>query len=171
MLDRRYREELERAGESFVHPGSRLAATTRLIVERWLPRLLHNGDVHSMAFGVEPRVPFVANAVLACAQAIDPQRALAGGVEKAVLREAVRGWVPEPIRVRRKSALPKDQGVGRIYQQLVDELMRAPHPLVEAVVDLDALAQPGPLDEPRRAAMFRVLCLQRWAETYGVAAP
>ncbi|MEM7153273.1 MAG: asparagine synthase (glutamine-hydrolyzing) [Myxococcota bacterium] len=170
-LDRRYRERLERQGERFSDPASRVAATTRLVVERWLPRLLHNGDVHCMAFGVEPRVPFAANAVLACAQAIEPTRALAEGVEKTVLREAVRGWVPEPIRVRRKSALPKDQDVGRIYQGLIHELAQAPHPLVEAVVDLSRLREPAPLDEPRRAAMFRVACLQRWAEAYGVAAP
>src|SRR5262249_38055479 len=41
-LDREYRALVADAGEHF----GGVAATTQLIVERWLPRLLHNGDIH-----------------------------------------------------------------------------------------------------------------------------
>ncbi|MCA9651194.1 MAG: asparagine synthase (glutamine-hydrolyzing) [Myxococcales bacterium] len=173
-LDRRLRERAEAAGASFDDPAQRVAATTQLVVSRWLPRLLHNGDLHCMAFGVEPRVPFAGRRVLELAQAIAPARALAGGVEKSVLREAARGLVPDAIRRRRKSALPKDQALGQAYLARLQRVRAEPHPLVRTLVDLlrlDTELRTHGLDERRRAAVFRVLCLQRWAEAYEVAAP
>lgn len=173
-LDRRYRALAEEAGASYDDPAQRVAATTHLVIRRWLPRLLHNGDAHCMAFGLEPRVPFAGREVLEVAQAIAPSRALADGVEKAVLREAARGLVPDAIRRRRKSALPKDQDVGRAYLASWRRLREEPHPLVETVVDLprlDASLEHHGMDERRRAAVFRVLCLQRWADARGVVAP
>lgn len=173
-FDSEYRTLVAEAGLSFDEPHERIAATTELIVRRWLPRLLHNGDVHCMAFGVEPRVPFAANAVLACAQAVGPERALAGGVEKAVLRRAAMGLVPEAIATRRKSALPKDQAVGVAYRRLLTETLAEPHPLVSTLVDIPQLQQQAaaePMNERTRGVVFRVLCLQRWAMAYGVGAP
>jgi len=156
-LDAEYREV---AGE----PG--VAGTTRLIVERWLPRLLHDGDIQCMAFGLEARVPFGALRLLDVASRIAPAQALAGGVEKAALREALRGLVPEAIRTRKKSALPKEQASAAIYRA---ELARLePHPLVRELVDLDALAR-RPDDERGRACRFRVLALHHWAIAHGVS--
>lgn len=168
-LDAEYRALVHDADERF--PG--VEATTRLIVERWLPRLLHNGDVHGMAFGIEPRVPFASRRVLELAQAIPAARAL-DGAEKAVLREALRGVVPEAIRTRTKSALPKDQTLGEWYRRETTQMLASLHPLVMAVVDLDGLApllSRRALPEPERAQLFRVLCLHHWATAYEVQAP
>jgi asparagine synthase (glutamine-hydrolysing) len=148
-----------------------IAAMTSLIVERWLPRLLHNGDIHAMRFGLEARVPFAAMKLVDLAARIAPRRALQGGVEKSFLREALKGLVPEQIRTRRKSALPKDQGAQQTYQ---DEFRRLTlHPLVREVVDLKALEpllRAGTLSEQERAQLFRVLCLHHWATYNEVAA-
>ncbi len=168
-LDAEYRALAADAGAP---PG--IAATTQLIVERWLPRLLHNGDIHAMAFGLEARVPFAATALVDLAARIPAARALAGGVEKAALREALRGALPEAIRTRTKSALPKDQASGAVYRELALRVVAEPHPVVRAVVDLAALA-PGlassaPLDERARAALFRVIGLQHWAIAHEVRA-
>ncbi len=51
-----------------------IRATTRLIVERWLPRLLHNGDIHTMRSSLEARVPFADAGVLAVAARVSPRR-------------------------------------------------------------------------------------------------
>jgi asparagine synthase (glutamine-hydrolysing) len=173
-LDRHYRAEVAEAGEDFAAPERRIAATTQLIVRRWLPRLLHNGDTHCMAFSVEPRVPFAARPVIDAAQRVSPQTALAGGQSKAHLRAAARGVLPESLRTRRKSALPKDQDVAAIYQRLARDVVADPHPLVRAVVSqpwLARLASAPRLDEGERAAVFRVLGLQAWARAHEVAAP
>jgi asparagine synthase (glutamine-hydrolysing) len=153
-------EEYRRIGD-FKQP---VVGMTQLIVERWLPRLLHNGDIHSMRFGLEARVPFATTRLLELAAQVSPRLALHDGVEKAFLREALRGVLPEAIRTRRKSALPKDQGAQQTYQS---ELLRLDlHPLVREIVDLKAikpLLHAPVLKEQERAQLFRVLCLHHWA--------
>jgi len=153
--------------------ASPIAATTQLIVERWLPRLLHNGDIHCMAFGLEARVPFASTRLVELAARVDPAVALRGGVEKSLLREALRGVVPEAIRTRRKSALPKHQATTEVFRAEARKLLADAHPIVCAIVDLGALApllEGGSLDERERAQLFRVICLHHWAVAHGVAA-
>jgi asparagine synthase (glutamine-hydrolysing) len=153
--------------------ASPVVATTQLIVERWLPRLLHNGDIHNMAFGLEPRVPFAATALVDLAARVDPQIALRDGVEKALLREALRGLIPEAIRTRRKSALPKDQATSTVFRAEARRLLADPHPVVRRLVDSAALAPTldrDQLDERERAQLFRVICLHHWAVAHGVVA-
>ena len=151
----------------------RVAALTSLVVERWLPRLLHNGDVHGMRHGLELRVPFADTEMLALAARVPPAAGLAGGVEKALLREALRGVVPEPIRVRRKSALPKDQGTEAVYRSEASRLLQAPPALVSDLVDLAAvrpLLAPGRrLGEWERAALFRLVAMCHFAHHHGIA--
>ncbi len=152
--------------------AERVAGATALIVERWLPRLLHNGDIHGMRSGLEARVPFADRELLALAAAVPPAVGLAGGVEKARLREALRGVVPEPIRTRRKSALPKDQGSAATYQHEATRLLRDPPALVTDLVDTAALrpllSPERTLGEWERAALFRVIALCHFARHHGI---
>jgi len=67
-------------------------------------------------------VPFADTQLLALAATVSPGEGLADG-EKTRLRAALRGVVPEPIRIRRKSALPKDQGSAAVYQQEATRLL------------------------------------------------
>ncbi|MCH9686374.1 MAG: asparagine synthase (glutamine-hydrolyzing) [Deltaproteobacteria bacterium] len=162
-------------GHDFTTPRNRILATTRLVLDRWLPRLLHNGDIHTMAFGVEARVPFADPALVALALSIDPRRALRGGTSKAVLREATAGLVPHAIATREKSAQPKDQRTARIYQALVTEALHEDPSLLLALChepELRALLHPErPLDEGQRAVLFRVAALAHWQRAYDVVAP
>jgi asparagine synthase (glutamine-hydrolysing) len=150
---------------------AQVAGATALIVERWLPRLLHNGDIHGMRAGIEARVPFADRELLALAAAVPASVGLAGGVEKAHLRAALRGLVPEEIRVRRKSALPKDQASAAALQQEAARLLAEPPALVRELVDLAALAPllARPIDERERAALFRVICLCHFGHHHGLA--
>jgi len=150
----------------------RIAGATSLIVERWLPRLLHNGDIHAMRSGLEARVPFADAELLALAARVPPDVGLAGGVEKALLREALRGVIPEAIRTRRKSALPKDQGTASIYKREATRLLQEPPALVTELVDLPALRPllhpERPLGEWERAALFRIIVLCHFARHHGI---
>ncbi|MEJ7727611.1 MAG: asparagine synthase (glutamine-hydrolyzing) [Polyangiaceae bacterium] len=153
---------------------ARVLRTMRLVVERWLPRLLHNGDIHTMAFGVEARVPFAAAPLLALAERVPVELALQGGVEKHLLREALRGVVPEAIRTRRKSALPKDQDAGPTYQVEARRVLADPHPLLRALVEpgeAHRLAAAPSIDERDRARLFRIVSLHHWACAHAVAGP
>src|SRR5205085_352560 len=138
-------------------------ATTYLGVRRWLARLLHNGDIHTMAWSLEGRVPFGDRDLLDLARRIAPELGMAGGVEKWLLRESLRGVVPEAIRRRKKSALPKDQHTEAVYRAEASRLLREAAEFLQAFLDLPAVADlvntPRPLTEAERAALFRVVCL------------
>ncbi len=168
-----YRALAASAGHDWDEPQARVRATTWLIVHRWLPRLLHNGDIHAMAWSLEARVPFADVELLALTRRLGPRRQLVNGVEKAALREALAGIVPEAIRTRRKSALPKDQEVCAVYQR---EAARALDEMdLGGLVDVKqarALCDPArPLDERDRALLFRLVCLAHWARAYDVRLP
>ncbi len=100
----------------------RRLATTSVLLDRWLPRLLHNGDLHTMAFGLEARVPFADRRVLAIAAGVDVDEGYVDAdstPEKHFLRRAAAHWLPAGIISRRKSALPRDDGLGPLYREVL----------------------------------------------------
>ncbi len=167
-----YRQLAVDAGHAWSTPGDGLRATQWLVRHRWLQRLLHNGDIHGMAHGLEARVPFGDTDLLAVAASVSPDDALRHGVEKALLREAARGLVPEAIRCRRKSALPKDQGTGEAIRRHARDTLATHGEPVAAVMDVPRLlrrcADARPLDEHERAVMFRAASLSHWATLHDV---
>lgn len=171
-LDAHYRGIVESAGGRYGTAHERRVATTLLILKRWLPRLLHNGDIHTMAFGLEARVPFASPGLVDLALSIGPELGLRGGVEKWALREAIKGLLPEAVRVRRKSALPKDQGAGEIWRAEASKAITEDDGFLSEFIDLEAIKGwllPGaPLDERERAGLFRIAALGAWARCYGV---
>lgn len=66
-----------------------------------LPNLLRNFDRLSMANGVESRMPFLDWRVVAYGFALPETSKLGGGQTKHILREAMKGIMPERIRTRR----------------------------------------------------------------------
>lgn len=171
-FDARYRALARALGHRWGTARERTLATACLVVERWLPRLLHNGDVHTMAWGLEARVPFADAELLALAGTIPPEAAMRDGVEKRVLREALRDVVPEAVRTRTKSALPKDLGDHTRYQRLCAREIVRSGDLLSPLLNLDVLRvwcdERTPLAERERALLFRVICLARWARRWGV---
>jgi len=73
---------------------------------------LQRCDRVTMAHGLEARVPFLAREMLAVAQRIPLEWKLLGedGQEKAILREAFAGWLPEQILWRRKEQFGDGSG-------------------------------------------------------------
>lgn len=171
-FDAKYRALVGALGHRWDTPRERAMATACLVVERWLPRLLHNGDVHTMAWSLEARVPFADGELLEAARRVSPEAAMHGGVEKAVLRGALRGVIPEVVRTRTKSALPKDLGDGGRYQRLCAKEIARSGDVIGAVLDVDALRrlceERSTPTERDRALLFRVVCLARWARRWGV---
>ena len=171
----RYRAVAADAGDDWETPERGRLASTRLIIERWLPRLLHNGDIHTMAFSLEARVPFSDSDLLSIAERVPAAAALDATTEKKVLREAARGLLPEENRIRRKSALPKDQATTGIYQREAANALRESARFLSTWLDLDALRAlcvPGrALDENERSLLFRVIVLHHWQQHYDVRTP
>ncbi len=83
-----------------LHP---LDASLALEVESRLPSwILLIGDRASMSASVEARVPFLDHEVAELMASMPPEYKMRGFVEKAVLREAARGLVPDALRNRTK---------------------------------------------------------------------
>lgn len=65
-----------------------------------LPMLLHWEDRDSMAHSVESRVPFVDYRLMEFALGLPAEYKISQGITKRVLREAMKGILPEPVRTR-----------------------------------------------------------------------
>lgn len=152
----RYVSCISEAGYGGTDPMSRRLATAHLIVRYWLGRLLHNGDVHTMAFGLEARVPFSAPRVLELARRVSPDVGFRNGTEKSLLRQAAPAEIPTAITRRKKSALPFDQGAESVYRAEALRLLDAMAPLnVDWIRRL--ATRPGPLHWLERAQLFQAI--------------
>jgi len=69
----------------------------RVLEHTSLPGLLHYEDRNSMAHSIEARVPLLSRDVAHFAMGLSPQAQLRDGWTKAVLRDAVRGIIPDTI--------------------------------------------------------------------------
>lgn len=80
----------------------------RFIDEMWdslvrtsIPGLLHYEDRDSMAFSIEARTPFLDYRLIELAFQQPPELKIDGALTKVVLRDAMRGILPERVRTRR----------------------------------------------------------------------
>ncbi|MDD1659643.1 MAG: asparagine synthase (glutamine-hydrolyzing) [Methanomicrobiales archaeon] len=80
--------------------GSLPQVLYREIFSTNLPALLHWEDRNAMAFSIESRVPYLDHQVAGFLAAQPLHRRIQGGVTKRILREAIRGIVPDEIRCR-----------------------------------------------------------------------
>ncbi len=67
---------------------------------RMLPHLLRQADRSSMAFSREARLPLLDHRLVEYVDALPDRMKLRGGETKRALREAIRGIVPERVRIR-----------------------------------------------------------------------
>ncbi len=117
---------------------------THLSVNYFMTNLLARKDRMSMARALEVRVPFADHRILEYVYNLPWSVKFRGGVEKALLRSAMQGILPERILNRKKSPYPKTHNPR--YEALVrEELTRrlsSPASRLSALLDrrrLDAL--------------------------------
>ncbi|MFO0722394.1 MAG: asparagine synthase (glutamine-hydrolyzing) [Myxococcota bacterium] len=83
-----------------VTPDALLNAQWDMLVRTVVPSLLHYEDADSMAFSIEARVPFLDVRMVELAFSLPSDLKLQGATNKRVLREAMRGILPEKVRLR-----------------------------------------------------------------------
>lgn len=138
-----------------------------------LPMLLHYEDRDSMAHSIESRVPFLDHRVVEFTTSLPSEHLIAMGQTKRVLREAMRGVIPERTRTR----------VDKIGFQTAEERWVRSNPavvrdLVQQSVDaLGGAIRPGVLDrldrvlagrEPFDYWIWRVISAGAWAQRFDV---
>lgn len=67
-----------------------------------IPALLRYEDKNAMAHSLESRVPFLDNNLVDFILSLEPEFRIKNGWNKWIMREALRGLLPEKIRTRRK---------------------------------------------------------------------
>ncbi|MDD4124454.1 MAG: asparagine synthase-related protein [Eubacteriales bacterium] len=122
-MSRLYRKSLEDCpvseGESEVMLTARHA--TWLSMNYFMTSLLERKDRMSMAHGVEIRVPFADHRLWELVFNIPWEIKYAGKTEKSLLREAMKGLLPDNILHRKKNPYPKTHNPE--YTKLVSEML------------------------------------------------
>lgn len=140
-----------------------------------LPMLLRYEDRDSMAHSVEARVPFLDHRLVEFTTGLPSDYLISDGTTKRVLRDALRGVIPDPIRER----------VDKIGFATAEEAWLRAHPrdvrhlLSDAVDSLGGALTPGVLtrlDEVLAGArpfdywIWRCISAGAWADTFGARA-
>ena len=99
---------------------SRIA--TCLSVQYFMTSLLERKDRMSMYSGLEVRVPFADHRILEYVYNVPWEIKFENGVEKALLRRAMKDWLPDKILYRKKSPYPKTHNP--LYKQLVTDMLK-----------------------------------------------
>ena len=137
-----------------------------------LPQLLRHGDRNSMRFSIESRVPFLDRRLTEFLFSL-PESWLVGpdGTTKRILRDAMRGWVPQAVIERRDKVgfeTPEDDWQARIGAQPIS----AEHPIA-FLRDGDGTLTGGLSESENRLGRrshWRLINLRRWVELEGVDA-
>lgn len=138
-----------------------------------LPALLRYEDRNSMAFSIESRVPFLDHRLVEFSFALPSSFKIRNGWTKAVMRDGMRGVIPESIRLRRRKmgfATPEAKWQRTFLQPLVraalsdDRVQRYVQP-DRAQAFGTAVQERGLLD----FAPWRWANLKLWMDRYAVA--
>ncbi len=87
--------------------GARMREMSYLNLTRFMPTLLDRKDRMSMAAGLEVRVPYCDHRLIEYVWNVPWEIKTTGGQEKGLLRQALKGVLPEDVRTRQKSPYPK----------------------------------------------------------------
>lgn len=182
-LFERYQEALAEvpvlAGED--EKNARMREMFYLNLTRWMPVLLDRKDRMSMYTGLEIRVPFCDHRLVEYLWNIPWEMKSYGGQRKGLLRESLKGILPESVRNRPKNPYPRT--FNPLYYQetkalLIDILNNKNKPL-HSVIDIEAVLnlteKKGDFDIPWFGQLMRLpqlfaylLQLNIWLEDYHV---
>lgn len=142
-----------------------------------LQMLLHWEDRDSMAHSIEARVPFLDHRLVEFVVGLPDGHKIADGVTKRVLREGLRGVLPERIRTRMSKlgfATPEEHWVCR------DQPDRFRRAVADAVSVCGGLLTPAARDfaeeviasrRPFDFSIWRMISFARWVDVFSVRLP
>ncbi|MDP4126236.1 MAG: asparagine synthase (glutamine-hydrolyzing) [Bacillota bacterium] len=108
------------SGESESMKNSRIASW--LSINYFMTSLLERKDRMSMAGSLEVRVPFADHRLVEYVYNVPWDIKFKNGVEKSLLREAMKDYLPDKILNRKKSPYPKTHNP--LYEELVFNLLK-----------------------------------------------
>jgi asparagine synthase (glutamine-hydrolysing) len=142
-----------------------------------LPMLLHWADRNSMAHSVESRLPFLDVRVAEFGMALAEGQRVRGAVTKRVLREAMRGLVPDMVLDRRDKlgfSTPEERWLLRDAPVWVEATLKAGVESSKGVLSQSVLERAKAMiagTEPFSSELWRWLCFGLWMKAYDVRVP
>ncbi|HTC61836.1 MAG TPA: asparagine synthase (glutamine-hydrolyzing) [Candidatus Saccharimonadales bacterium] len=148
------------------------------LIRTSIPALLHHEDRNSMAHSVETRLPFLDYELVEFAVNCPTSLKLQGGWSKWMLRTALKGTLPETIRLRKTKLgfdAPDSAWVRAGLRNGHSELCDTPKLRMNRFMDEVRFARecknfvhrfPAALPS---AAIFRAISLELWARAYSVS--
>lgn len=137
--------------------------------------LLHFEDRDSMAFSIESRVPFLDYELVEAIFEMPFKHKIRNAITKAVLRDGLKGILPEKIRNRYSKlgfVTPEDKWINANYEQYKEELEAACDAL-EPLLDKQRVMTWFDRNEGRVARgdfmIWRIICAGRWAKIFKVS--
>ena len=132
-----------------------------------LPALLRHGDRNSMRFSIESRVPFLDRRLNELLLSL-PEDWLVGpdGTTKRILRDAVRGWVPQAV-IDRRDKVGFETPEAEWQQNLAEAPVDPDHPIGFLRPGRSATLTGGLTERQLRLGRkshWRLINLRRWVE-------
>lgn len=151
-------------------PDDLHAALRASLFELSLPALLRFADRNSMTYGIETRLPFLDHRLIEASVELTAEDCVRDGMTKALLRDAMRGRVPERVLARRDKtayAVPEQQWIRGPLAAAVraaaddaiwDELPNGDRYRRRALAELEGRSYD-------RSA-WKLLCVSRWHDRF-----
>lgn len=174
--------DMQRLGAELVDPfastgrkaGSIRNISESMLVASNLQMLLHWEDRDSMAHSIEARVPFLDHRLIEFTLGLPDEYKLSSGITKRVLREGMRGVLPEAIRTRMdklgfvtpEEVWFRDSQPELFRERLLDAIAMSGGILKPETVDLFDQMVAG--QRPYNAVVWRMICFGEWVRQYNV---
>jgi asparagine synthase (glutamine-hydrolysing) len=141
-----------------------------------LPALLHYEDRNSMAHSLEARVPFLDFRLVEFLSRAPNDHKVSGGETKRILREGLRGILPEEVRLRRNKigfTTPEARWLRTTLADFTLETAGDAARLGQGLFDsfaVNRFARDVVMGrQPYNSALWRVLCFGEWMRRFNVA--
>jgi asparagine synthase (glutamine-hydrolysing) len=161
-----------------IGPGTSLRERQRDDLSYWsIPALLHYEDRDSMAHSIEARVPMLDYELVQFAVNCPPSFKLRDGWTKWILRQALRGILPEPVRLRRSKlgfATPQKQWLRQDLRGMIRSVIHQSELKMSRILSINKVREQFDAFLSNRSGClteveaFRVLNLELWARVFEV---
>jgi asparagine synthase (glutamine-hydrolysing) len=162
-----------------IGPGQSLRHRQKDDLMRWsLPALLHYEDRSSMAHSIESRVPMLDHELATFAVNCRPELKLRSGWTKWILREALKGTLPERIRLRKTKLgfeTPQRSWLAADAYGTIRSILGQTNLRMERVLSVPKVRSEfedffaGRIGSLTDIEIFRVLNLELWSHTFAVS--
>jgi len=144
------------------------------VTQNSIPRLLRYEDKNAMAFSIEPRVPFLDYRIVEYIFSLPINQRIKNGWTKYILRNAVKGLVPEKIRKRRSKigfAVPERKWLLELKDKIMktflsDEFGQSKYFNQKEVIKKFKEFCDGKINDNYVRIFWRILILEMWIKVF-----